>query len=53
MNADDKLMISLNGKENFDIDFESAYTQEGEQPKEDFFNYWHPCYKLNAETVSD
>ena len=53
MADDDEMVLSLNGKSLFDIDFETAYTNSTglAQQKEDFFNYWHPCYKINVETV--
>jgi hypothetical protein len=37
------------------LDFESAYSktinQQTATGKQDIFDYWHPCYKINAETV--
>ncbi|TNV73832.1 hypothetical protein FGO68_gene5700 [Halteria grandinella] len=48
MNNDDKMIIDVNGGRKFDIDFESAY---GTDKGEDLFQYWHPCYVINEETV--
>ena len=49
MDDDDELMISVGGREYFDIDFESYY---GHKPQPHELNeYWHPCFKINEETV--
>jgi hypothetical protein len=50
MNNDDKMIIDVNGGRKFDIDFESAYG-EGKSKGDDLFQYWHPCYVINEETV--
>lgn len=52
MAEDDELIVSLNGNEPFDLDFETAYPPT-EKEKENYYQYWHACYKLNAETVSN
>lgn len=48
MSEEDKMIIDVNGGRKFDIDFESAYKPT---EKEDIFQYWHPCYVINEETV--
>lgn len=48
MGDDDKMIIDVNGGKKFDIDFESAYQIS---QKENLFQYWHPCYVINEETV--
>lgn len=50
MGTDDQMIINVNGGKEFDIDFESAYPG-GIEAKEDFYEYMHPCYKINEETV--
>lgn len=49
MGADDKMIISVNEGRQFDIDFESIY--QGDPSQENYFEYWHPCYVINEETV--
>jgi len=51
MEEDDELIISLNHREAFDIDFESAYTPGAEN--KDFNKFMHPCYVINKETVDN
>lgn len=54
MHDKDQLIISLNGKDKFDIAFEDAYlNQTSLTSREDFFNSWHPCYRLNFETITN
>ena len=48
MGDDDKMIISVNSGDKFDIDFESAYKQTANETD---FQYWHPCYVINEETV--
>jgi hypothetical protein len=50
MGKDDKMIIDVNGGSKFDIDFESVY-KEDQDTKESIFEYWHPCYVVNEETV--
>ena len=49
MGEDDKMIISVNEGKQFDIDFESIY--QGDPTQENYFEYWHPCYVINEETV--
>ena len=51
MAEDDELIVSLNGNQQFDLDFESAY--QSIETEENYYQYWHACYRLNAETVSN
>jgi hypothetical protein len=48
MADDDKLILSLNQGPEFDIDFENAYQ---DNKTNDAYEYWHPCYLVNEETV--
>ena len=50
MDDEDKMIISVNSGQEFDIDFESSYRKDDE--KEKLFQYWHPCYVINEETVA-
>ena len=51
MEEEDELVISLNLREPFDLDFESSYSQNEEEHS--FTKWMHPCYKINEETVDD
>ena len=65
MDDDDELIVSLNYKQAFDLDFDDAYFEAEDlskqllpsvQPMEpafDYVQYMHPCYKIKEETVSD
>ena len=41
----------MNGRNQFDIDFESAYNGLKANTKDDMYQYWRPCYKINAEKI--
>ena len=43
MDEEDELIITLNFKEAFDIDFSDAY-EEGNN--KDYYKYLRPCYKI-------
>ena len=48
MEEQDELIISLNSKENFDLDINDAYPEGDEN---DYFKYLRPCYIIEEETV--
>lgn len=47
----DELVISMNGRNKFDIDFANAYSEMGQNAEDNMYQYWRPCYKLNKETI--
>jgi hypothetical protein len=47
----DELVVSVNQKNQFDIDFEDAYKSIGVNAEDDIYQQWRPCYKLNAEKI--
>ncbi len=47
----DELVVSVNQKNQFDIDFEDAYKSIGMNTEDDIYQQWRPCYKLNAEKI--
>lgn len=49
MEDEDELILSLNYREAFDLDFDNAY----ETGEEDYFRFLHPCYKIKEETVDN
>jgi hypothetical protein len=49
MEDEHELIVSLNYKQSFDLDFNNAYLTE----EEDYFQYMHPCYKLEEESVGN
>ena len=49
----DELVVSVNKKNQFDIDFEDAYESMGLRTSDDIYQQWRPCYKLNAEKIQD
>lgn len=49
MEEQDELIVSLNYRKSFDLDFESLYTKAEEDHS--FYKFMNPCYKINEETV--
>lgn len=51
MEDENEIIVSLNYKKSFDLDFDTAYSSEDK--KENYFQWMHPCYAIKEESVNN
>jgi len=47
----DELVISMNGRNQFDIDFADAYPEMGQNARDSVYQYYRPCFRLDKEII--